>query len=381
MRFALAPQPVEQRAAIGDVDEGAAELARVAFQHFAAELVHQRLLAVADAEHRQAAVEDRTGDARAVGEFLGSPIRELPPTHRGPSWYLEEGHRLRDFPGYPNGVMHQGLWQSAVEDGAVVLLTGVGGDQWLQGRRSYYEEELRLGHWRNVWQCFQADANAWGWPSAARWLARFGAYPLLPERVRKTWRDLRAVGSGPSTGPGAYWLSPGAQRQLAVARAHAAAGAMAHVLRPGQRHLMNNLRYGFDTFGAELAERQGAALGLEVRHPFRTHRLVQFAFSTPERLRLRGAVNKYHHVLALRGWMPDAVLRRQDKAEFSQTFLMAIGEAEQQIERLGNHGLDGVLDPAGLRELLAAYRRSPAEGWRAWVMWNVMGCAAALGDG
>ena len=144
---------------------------------------------------------------------------------------------------------------------------------------------------------------------------------------------------------------------------------------------MNNLRYGFDTFGAELAERQGAVLSLEVRHPFRTHRIVQFAFSTPERLRLRGAVNKYHHVQALRGWMPDTVLRRQDKAEFSQTFLAAIGEAEQQIERLGGHGLNGALDPAGLRNLLAAYRRAPGEGWQAWALWNAVGCAAALDDG
>ena len=325
---------------------------------------------------------DEIGYARAVGEFLGRPIRERPPTHRSPSWYRDEGHRLRDFPGYPNGVMHQGLWQSAVEDGAVVLLTGVGGDQWLQGRRGYYEEELRQGRWQNVWQCFRADADACGWRSATGWLARFGVYPLLPEWARKTWRGLRSAGPTPATGPGAYWLSPGAQRQLAAARERAAeAGAMAPVLRPGQRHLMNNLRYGFDTFGAELAERQGAALGLEVRHPFRTHRIVQFAFSTPERLRLRGAVNKYHHVQALRGWMPEAVVRRQDKAEFSQTFLAAIGEAEQQIERLGDHGLDGVLDPAGLRELLAAYRRAPTEGWQAWVLWNAMGCASALGDG
>lgn len=325
---------------------------------------------------------DEIGYARAVGEFLGNPIRELPPTHRGPSWYLEEGHRLRDFPGYPNGVMHQGLWQAAVADGAVALFTGVGGDQWLQGRRGYYEEELQQHCWRNVWECFQADANAYSWRSAARWLARFGVYPLLPGRVRKAWHGLRAVGSAQANSLDAYWLSPAAQRQLAAGREHAAAArAEVPLRRAGQRHLMINLRYGFDTLGAELAERQGAALGLEIRHPFRTHRIVQFAFATPERMRLRGAVNKYHHVQALRGWMPDTVLRRQDKAEFSQTFLAAIGEAAQQFERLADRGLDGALDPAGLRALLAAYRRAPTEGWQAWALWNAVGCAAALGVG
>jgi hypothetical protein len=45
-------------AGVLDLDEGAAELAGIARHHLAPELLHQRLLAVADAERRQAAVED-----------------------------------------------------------------------------------------------------------------------------------------------------------------------------------------------------------------------------------------------------------------------------------------------------------------------------------
>ena len=53
----LGPQPGEQRAVIGDLDEGAAELAMVRGRDPAAELGAHQLLAIADAEHRHAGLE------------------------------------------------------------------------------------------------------------------------------------------------------------------------------------------------------------------------------------------------------------------------------------------------------------------------------------
>ena len=52
----------------------------------------------------------------------------------------------------------------------------------------------------------------------------------------------------------------------------------------------------------------------------RDHRFVQFAFLTPERLRLRGNVSKFIHRQALRDLLPDLVRERTDKAEFSLVF-------------------------------------------------------------
>ncbi len=64
--LALAPDAVEQCAAVGHLDLGAAELAGVAALHFAAELFRHRLLAVADAEHRHAGVKQRRRRHRGV---------------------------------------------------------------------------------------------------------------------------------------------------------------------------------------------------------------------------------------------------------------------------------------------------------------------------
>ena len=61
------PQTVEQRRGRDDVDEGAAELLLVGGHDLAAQLLVERLLAVADAEQRQAAVEHHLRRARAIG--------------------------------------------------------------------------------------------------------------------------------------------------------------------------------------------------------------------------------------------------------------------------------------------------------------------------
>jgi hypothetical protein len=70
MALADLPEAVEQRALLGDGEEGAAEfaipLALVTRLDPAAELVGHDLLAVADAEDRQAAVEQRLRRARAA---------------------------------------------------------------------------------------------------------------------------------------------------------------------------------------------------------------------------------------------------------------------------------------------------------------------------
>ena len=74
------PDAVEQRALGADGDLGAAELAVVAALDLAAELLGHRHLAVADAEHRHAGLEDRLRRARAA--LVGHRGRAAGEDHR-----------------------------------------------------------------------------------------------------------------------------------------------------------------------------------------------------------------------------------------------------------------------------------------------------------
>ena len=66
MALPVGPDAVEQRAVLLDLEEGAAEFAVVPAFDLAAELDAHRLLAVADAEHRNAGLEDDLRRARAA---------------------------------------------------------------------------------------------------------------------------------------------------------------------------------------------------------------------------------------------------------------------------------------------------------------------------
>ncbi len=77
---ALVPEALEQRGGAGDLQIGAAELAVVPALHAAAELRHHGLLAVADAEHRQAGREHPVGRARRAE--LGDAGRPAGQDHR-----------------------------------------------------------------------------------------------------------------------------------------------------------------------------------------------------------------------------------------------------------------------------------------------------------
>ena len=77
--YLLAPLPhaLEQRGVLHHLDLGAAELAVMPALDLAAELRRHRLLAVADAEHRHAGLEDRLrGAGRGRLGHRGRPARE-----------------------------------------------------------------------------------------------------------------------------------------------------------------------------------------------------------------------------------------------------------------------------------------------------------------
>ena len=77
---AFLPKAGEQRAIVGDVEEGAAEFAMIRGRDAAAQLRAHRLLAIADAEHRHAELEHRIGRARAG--ILGHRGRAAGEDHR-----------------------------------------------------------------------------------------------------------------------------------------------------------------------------------------------------------------------------------------------------------------------------------------------------------
>ena len=64
------------------------------------------------------------------------------------------------------------------------------------------------------------------------------------------------------------------------------------------------------------ADRSSMAFSREVRLPYLDHRVVEFLFAIPESQKIQGAATKFILREAMRGRLPDKVLRRTDKKGF-----------------------------------------------------------------
>lgn len=319
--------------------------------------------------------------SRAVAAHLGVPVDEIPPAFRPLSWYRDWTSIYREFPGSPNGVMLWDLRQTARDHGCRVVVGGLGGDEW-QGAdsRSYYAEELASGRWRNLARCFLADRRAAGLGNAIAWAARFGLVPFLPDPIR---HGLRCVGSpfraqpDPRVRDGA-WLNEAGRRLLNQRRNPDPPSVP--MRRRGQVSLRQALDHPRIAMAIELEEKMASRLGLEPRQPLRSPRIVQFAFSTPERLRLRGWTNKYMHVEAMRNLLPPIVLNRKTKADFSSVFRACLDPLEDVLTREIPERLADWLDPERTRAVHDAYRERLASsnhaagGQAQWILWNLFGC-------
>jgi asparagine synthase (glutamine-hydrolysing) len=316
--------------------------------------------------------------ARALCAHVGTPVHEVDPTSKPLSWYRDWARTYREFPGYPNGVMGWGIRKAAREQGCRALLVGAGGDEWLTGSRDYYAEELVSGRWRNLYQCMRADFRDVGAKDTWWWMGRSGAVEFLPDlalRLLRTWL-ARYRGTPPGR---PEWLSP--QLREVVSRRKTGLGGASHGVefgRAGQRAQYETLYSPYDVLARESEERLAASLGIELRLPLWSTAMVQFAFSTPERLRLRGGTSKVLHRRAMAGLLPALVLERTSKADFMVTFrrygdelksVLSAGMPQDREEWV----LRGCLETTFDRWGEPSYGGVPE-----WMLWSLFGWRALL---
>lgn len=307
--------------------------------------------------------------ARAVGQQWAVPIHEIAPAMPPLSWYAEQAERYRDFVGFPNGSMSLALRKTAAQHGSCVLLTGEGGDQWANGSRYYYAEELAQRHWRALYGCFQADRTAFGVKQAATWFLRYGCFPNLPTTLQSAAHQfIRAFRkAAPLSAKARFWLAAAQAEQLGNRITSTDFQVRSH----DQQELLSKLTLPFYAQVMERAERDAARLGLELRHPLHTPQLAQLAFATPTRFRLRGDVGKVIHRQALRDVMPATVLARKDKAEFSVAFRTQLDGMHPMLTQSIPQRRPEWVTAQGMAQLYQIYQNNPQRGWPLWILWSI----------
>jgi asparagine synthase (glutamine-hydrolysing) len=321
--------------------------------------------------------DDSAGDdlryARAIGAYLGKHIKEIPPSRLPNSSFTENADIGRTFPGYPNASMFFGIRDKIASDGIRALLTGEGGDEFLQGSRAYYADELVEHRWSNLLACLRCDLSLFGLPTTMHWFMRYGVYLSLPVRLQGVMRGIfRRLRGTPSNDP--YWLSPQMLGLIKKRREDFGACAVRKQEGFGQHELRIALEHPFVDHIIEGDDYSSARVGIETRHPLRSSKIIEFAFATPERLRLRGSRGKYIHAQALGKLMPQAVLDRIDKGEFSVVFRENLDRMEALLTNELPRERAEWIEKEGITRLYKRYRERPEQGFPFWVLWSIYGC-------
>lgn len=269
-------------------------------------------------------MEHRAVDIDKLSDTLEFAAGSQPTFLNAQTWYLEAQHQL------------------AAQLGPHVCLTGQGGDP-VFGQcmpplhLAESLRQLRLGSWLR-------DLMKW---------SRRGTSSLAQLLMVHSLGDVQKAFKGPSPPD---WLTPGGRERVVESQHNMFRGLSRFVGNPRAVH--------FHTAAAVatgLPEQDVRAW--EFRNPLLNRNLVEFMLGVPDHLKTDADQNRVLQRRALRGLLPDVVIGRSSKGDFTPRFFKGLRRSWAAWEpltwgtRLGDLGL---LDPAAFRHACIRLREGQA---------------------
>nr|WP_319566043.1 asparagine synthase-related protein [uncultured Rhodoferax sp.] len=256
---------------------------------------------------------DESPWSRAVEEHSGIAAEVA----RSRPFSLEEAQtwtaRTYQLPIRPNALdTLAGVVNLLKADGRRVMLTGEGGDDWLNGSLAHWPDLMLSGHWGDL-----LHHGRYFWPDDSQALCMLktlvsAARPIVIPRYRTAlmqpaldWRI-----------PDSDWLMPEWMKQINLA------DRWKRPIGPrGIKGFAQHSRYAVYTHGnrqiiAATAMAYAESHGIEVRHPFHDARISSFAMGASG-VHMRDKIYRKKILReAMRGTLPELVRMRTDKAMF-----------------------------------------------------------------
>lgn len=299
-------------------------------------------------------------------EHAGLRSHLFPPVRPSLDYYCQQAERYQDFPGWPNGgpMMVLPLQEWLRQAGTRVMLTGCGGNECVEGSRSYMTELAREGKLLELVRTARAEAAG----AAAPWwrlMLDYGVRPNIPSVVKRILRPLR---------PHQHrfgWLTPGFRERSALLH-RIEASASPPGATPVQRDMYWYFYSGWSAHAHECRDRDAASLGIDHRHPFFDRRLAEFAFALAERQRSHRGLVKIVLRNALQGRLPEPVIRRRVQTDFMPVFTSELDALDGQEPFSGAAVAErGWIVPSELSSSLQKARAGDSDDL--WNLWAAIG--------
>ena len=282
-----------------------------------------------------------------------------------PTWYDERyPPQYTDQPAfdlhvYPRDRRLCELVQAA---GGRVLLTGCGGDELLTGSMFFFADWLVQGR---AWEAFREMARRSAIGRVSFWELAYknALLPLLPKPLQQRLVYDR------DEAPAQPWLVRGTLHQHGVRRQSAAVPEYAGPIGSKYRHAIVSRAATLPN----VAPHSTTADYLDVRHPFLSRPLVEFAVRLPPELRARPHAHRWVLREAMRGILPELVRSRVGKTETADALVHSLTTERARLATLLDRPILaelGIVDPKKLRSAFdaTAYATSRREWMHAPVM-------------
>ncbi|WP_108788975.1 asparagine synthase-related protein [Erythrobacter sp. Alg231-14] len=310
--------------------------------------------------------------ARAVADHLGRELTEVPLFDPDIDWYTKDAAWHRGIPVASNGAMMLGMERQAVADGSRVMISGTGGDEWLQGNTLYYREFIAERDFAGYARAFGRNRQDFGWLSAIKGAFRQSAPEFIPDPIRRGIRkQLRKRRR--RADPTMSWIAPELRRAIADAEEVYEADLPESAVHWSKHNIATS---PFTDLSHSLMRRQRSAIGFEARHPMLSRAFMEFSLQTPSIIKSNGAVAKALHRTAMRGILPEVVLERRTKANFTNTKIDH--QFAEYVRANAREQLAEICDFEAIKPLLEVDFNAPEGDYWAWEIWGLYASAAFL---
>jgi asparagine synthase (glutamine-hydrolysing) len=303
--------------------------------------------------------------AQEVALASGIECNFIAPTLLDYEKCLAQVRRYFDLPDYVNGAVFDGLREELAGRGLRVVLTGLGGDQWLQGSDHFLSDHIVRLQWRQLLHHLATDPR-FGNRSASgqqlRVLLRWGVKPLVPKSMMRTLKKLTHRPFYPCA------IEPAFARQVGLVERLDATPQRPRGMSYAQRSIYDAWASPWLFHLLEMDDRSNAWSGVEGRHPFYDRRVIEFLFAIPEDQRERADCTKVALRHAMRGLLPETVRQRRTKSQFGRVFIEVFNHicGEGFFDRMAMESM-GWVNAQRMRQLchdrLANY---PSNLWPLW---------------
>jgi asparagine synthase (glutamine-hydrolysing) len=286
--------------------------------------------------------------------------------------------KYKDVCDAPNSSMLNAIRSKAHEKGIRVMLTGYGGDEWF-GKNPFYMADLikskRLGLLLSEFSFLRKNGRTIGQIRSE--ISGYGIRPLAPEALKRPIRSLRkSFGNQSNSQPSLYTKI---MTQEFSGKHKPAIDMSSEILIQNtatlsQKYLYRLLKLGWNVRGLEIDNRVTSSYEIEERSPFYDARIIEFAIAIPDHIKSKSGGK---HVLrkAMKGYAPDEILQRQDKAEFSGVLVETLMNPEIiKLLTKGNLVQNGWVDQIQLNHIYELFNsaNNSAEGEQGrniWPLW------------